>query len=1108
MNDLIRRAIQNTPAMNTLMISVLALGAFSLMAMRREVFPEFSLDMILVTVPYPGASPDEVEEGICQKLEEAVRSIDGLKKQVSVASEGSGSLSLELAKGADTQKVLADVRSEVDRITTFPDLAEDPEVKQVTLREPAIQLAVVGPDVTTADAEWALRDLAEEVREELLRIPAVSQVNLVGVKDYQIDIEISEQTLRRHGLTLQQVANLVRRENFDLPGGTIRTESQDILVRGKNKRVVGSEIAKIPLLTRPDGAVLTVGDLGIVRDEFEDQTTYTRVNGLPAVALSVDRTSTEDLLKMADAVNEYVATKQLPAGYQLVTWGDRAIEVRDRLDLLVENGAQGLVLVLVMLGLFLNLRLAMWVALGIPISILGACAILYMGGQTLNMLSSFSFVMALGILVDDAIVVSENVFAHRQMGKSALRAAIDGTIEVAGSVITSVLTTIIAFLPLMFVSGVMGKFVAVMPFAMIATLCLSLFESLFILPCHLAHDPSPMTFRRRTILLTKQLPGLIRFTVGWPIAGLLLLIWELLYPIRQLIIAFTKLQTPSTKALDFLASRIYTPLLRFSLVNPMIIFSACAASLLVTAGLFIGGIVPFVIMPKIDSNTLQANVTFPDGTPPSVTEAATLQLEDAIERVNERFEKEGEAVLQLIRRSVGNSTTQQGPGAANSVVAHHVGSLVVELIDSSQRTISSDAITAAWREEAGQFPGAESVTFGNQRNGPGGTPIEFKLLAPRDSMDQLQFAVEETKARLEQFPGIFDIKDDSSPGKWEFQVNVKDSARSMGVPLAEIAETVRASYYGQEVMRLQRGRHEVKLMVRYPRDERRSLAGFDEIRVRASDGAERPITELADVKVTRGYSEINRVDQKRSITLSADVDESQGNAFQAVNELREGFMPGLLEKYPDVSVRWEGQQEQTTESVQSLVIGLAIALVAMFVLLTLQFTSYFQPLLIMAIIPFGLLGAIWGHAFLGMPLTLFSLFGMVTLSGVVVNDSIVLIDFINERVRGGQDLREALLESGIRRLRPIFLTSVTTIAGLLPLLFETSFQAQILVPMAVSICFGLLVSTGLCLILVPTFYLALYRVIDALSEDQHDDVHHGDTHSSEHTSQTKLAEVI
>ncbi|MFV0443029.1 MAG: efflux RND transporter permease subunit [Planctomycetaceae bacterium] len=1076
MKDFIRDAIRNTPAMNTLALSLIVLGALSVWSMRREVFPEFSLERILVTVPYPGATPDEVEEGICQKLEESVRSIDGIKKQVSIAQEGSGSLSLELEKSADPQKVLADVRAEVDRIDTFPVLAEDSEVKQVTLREPAIQVGVIGPDIHTASAELELREVAEQVRDDLLLLPAVSQANLSGAKEFEIDIEIREETLRQYGLTLQQVSQIIRRENLDLPGGTIRSSSQDVLVRGKNKRVLGEEIANIPVLTQPDGAVIRVRDLGEVRDEFADLTSFTRIDGHPAAAISVDRTTTEDLIAMTDAVLNYVHEKQLPPGYRLVTWGDRSLEVRDRLDLLIENGLQGLALVLVTLGLFLSPRLAMWVAVGIPISILGACAILYLGGQTMNMLTSFTFVMALGIVVDDAIVIGENIHTHRQAGKPPLQSAIDGTLEVCGSVFSSVLTTVIAFLPLMFVSGVMGKFIAVMPFAMIATLAVSLFEATFVLPCHLAHESPPMSLSQRLRGVLTQMPAFARYTLGWPVAGIVLVVWELLYPLRKLISLMEWLGKPATRSLDFIAERIYTPVLRYCLQHPVFTVSCCTTLLMLTAGLMAGGKVPFVIFPKVDSNTIQAVVQFPDGTPPSVTDDATLRMEQAIQSIAARHAEQGEPIVELVRRSVGNATMRAGPGTETAVLAHHLGTLTVELVDAAERTTVSEDIVAEWRAAAGAFPGAESVTFGNRQNGPGGTPIEFKLLAPREQMQQLEAAVEKAKAKLDSYPGIFDISDDSGPGKWEFQIRVKDAAIAMGVPLAEVAETVRASYYGEEVMRLQRGRHEVKLMVRYPRDERRSLASFEQIRVRAADGAERPVTELADITVARGYSEINRVDQMRSVTISADVDEAQANAYQIVSDLKTKFMPALQKESPNVLVRWEGQQEQTTESVQSLIVGLLVALVGMFILLTLQFTSYFQPFLIMAIIPFGLSGAVWGHALLGMPLTLFSMFGMVTLTGIVVNDSIVLIDFINQRVRDGVPVRTALTESGVRRLRPIFLTSVTTIAGLLPLAFEQSFQAQILIPMAITICFGLAASTGLCLVLVPTFYLIHHRL--------------------------------
>lgn len=1088
MSELVRRAIRNTPAMNTFMIALLAVGAICLSSMRREVFPDFDLEIVLITVAYPGASPDEIEEGICQKIEEAVRAVDGIKKQTSVAKEGIGSVVLELETTADPQRVLNEVRSEVDRIPSFPLLAEDPEVKQITLRQPAITIGVVGPDNTDAAAERQLRDIAEQVRDDLIRIPSVSQANIAGAKDYEIDVEIPEDTLRRYGLTLQDVARIIRRENIELPGGTIRTVSQDILVKGKNKGAVGSEIEDIPIISQPNGTVLTVRDLGVVRDEFADSASATWINGRSGMVILVERTTTEDLLAMTDVVHEYVRNKQMPPGYELLTWGDRSIEVRDRLDLLTVNGTQGLVLVLIVLALFLNLRLAWWVAAGIPISILGACTVLYFTGQTLNMLTTFTFVMALGIVVDDAIVVGENVHAHRLLGKTPMQAAIDGTLEVMQSVTASIATTVIAFIPLLFVSGVMGKFIAVMPVAMIAILVFSLFEGLFVLPCHLAHEAAPDQAHgpwAAGLRFHHRLPGPLRWTLGLPILAVMFLLEQCVYPLKRLKTLVDALNTRTDRVLEFVSSRFYRPALSRSLTNPAVAISCSIALLLVAAGLVRGGIVPFIVFPKTDSNTIEASVTFPDGTPASVAKAASVQLEESIRRIDEKYAKLGQPIVELIKRSVGYITIQSGPQPNTQANGDNMCGITVELRDASTRTVESQTILNEWREAAGSFAGAETVNFGSANVGPGGTPIEFKLLARRENMAGLERAIEKTKAELAKYPGVFDIADDSSPGKWEFQIKVKEDAVAMGVPLQELAETVRAAYYGDEVMRLQRGRHEVKLMVRYPREDRRSLANFDQIRVRTADRAERPLTELADIHVERGYSEINRVDQLRSVTISADLDENRANAREIVQSLRTQFMPELLAEFPGVSVRWEGQQEQTAESVQSLIVGLSIALVAMFVLLTLEFTSYFQPFLIMAIIPFGIVGAIYGHALMGMPLTLFSLFGLVTLTGVVVNDSIVLIDFINHRVRDGVPLHEALLDAGSRRLRPIMLTSVTTVAGLLPLLFETSFQAQILIPMAVSICFGLTLSTVLVLFLIPTYYKVYAQLtgsVDGISE--------------------------
>jgi multidrug efflux pump subunit AcrB len=705
--------------------------------------------------------------------------------------------------------------------------------------------------------------------------------------------------------------------------------------------------------------------------------------------------------------------------------------------------------VFLVLAVFLELRLAFWVALGIPIAVLGAGGVLLLGGQTLNMLSMFAFLMALGIVVDDAIVIGENIYEHRQRGKSFHQAAIDGAYEVLPSVAASVGTTIIAFVPLMLVSGVMGKFIAVLPVAVIAMLVISLIESTFVLPCHLAHRDGILFF----------------------------LIRQILYPLKWLGDVFHWLNLRTSALVEATINRLYLPALRWSLNNPAIVICSAAALLAVSVGVVRAGIIPWEIFPKIDNPTIEAKILYPDGTPSSVTDAATQRLEKTILDIHEKYARQGQPIVLVSHRAVGQISAPDvaaGPDARTS--GSHVGSVSVELEATSKRDVKSQEIVDLWRQQSGEFPGADSLTFGSPSFGPGGTPIEFKLLADAENLPQLEAAVELCKDKLREFPGVFDVADDSRPGKWEFQIQIKDNALAMGVPLADLAETVRAAYYGEEVMRLQRGRHEVKLMVRYPREDRRSLGNFQDIRIRTGDGAERPLTELANVQVRRGYSEINRVEQLRAITISADVDEATTNARQVVNHLQAEFMPQVLAEYPDVRVRWEGQQEQTTESVQSLFFWFLIALLAMYVLLTIEFQSYLQPAMIMLIIPFGAIGAIAGHALMGLPLTLFSVFGLVALTGVVVNDSIVLIDFISKHINDGAPLKEALADAGSRRFRPVLLTSVTTIAGLLPMLTETSFQAQILIPMATSLCFGLMLATVLVLLLVPTIYYVYARI--------------------------------
>jgi multidrug efflux pump subunit AcrB len=1088
MRRVIEWGVKHPAAVNAILVAVLLIGGICMYNLRREEFPEFELEIILVAVPYPGASPEEIESGICQKIEEAVRAIDGIKKVTTVAQEGAGNVVLELESDVrDVQKVLAEVRSQVDRIPSFPLMAEDPTIQQITMRRLAIEIGVMGPETDDVDSEQNLRNVAEQVRDDLLALPTVSNVELVGVRPYQIDVEISENTLREYGLSLGDVAQTIRRENMELPGGRLITDSEEVLLRGNNKRDTGEGIAAIPLVTQQDGLVLTVGDLGTVRDAFSDVTAVSTINGRPGLVLQVNAGTREDLLKMTDEVKEFAKTYQSAAGYNLVLFGDRSSIVRDRLELLTEDGFNGLILVFLSLAIFLEIKLALWVALGIPIAILGSACILLLGGQTLNMLSMFSFLMVLGIVVDDGIVIGENIHTHRMMGKSASQAAIDGLVEVFPSVFSSVLMTCVAFVPMFFVSGIMGKFFSVMPLAVIATLVISLFETTISLPCHLAHDGEeqpPISRRIRNV--TRRWVAPLRWVIGAPVLAVVWFVEQMLFPLRWLMHQSKWVNQWADRLITFFADKIYRPIVRVVLAVPFLSASVAVAILLLSVGFVRAGFVPWVVFPRIDTNWIEARVTFPDGTPAEVTDAATQRIEAALYDVDDQMLRDrDERVLRVTRRVVGQVSAQDGSGQGAGQ-GSHVGMVGVELSDTATRQVTAKEIINLWREISGEFPGAEKVTFSEVSFGPGGRPIEFKVLADAEHADQLEGAVDMCMRQLESYPGVFDVGDDSQPGKWEFQIRVRDDALAMGVTAGDLMETIRSSYYGDEVMRLQRGRHEVKLMVRYPPEERRSLADFSELRVRTDDGIERPITELADIQVIRGYSEINRLDQMRSITVSADLDEEQANAALIVADMQDRFMRDLLAEYPDVRIRWEGQQEQTTESIQSLFVGFGVAIAVMYVLLVILFNSYVQPVLVLMIIPFGMIGAVLGHWVLGLELTLFSVLGLVALSGVVVNDSIVLLEFINARVTpqmSRRELRATIEDCVCRRLRPVLLNSVTTVIGVMPIVMETSLQAQLVIPMAMSLAAGLTTTTFIVLLQLPAFFSIYHVMTHATPED-------------------------
>ncbi|MBL8892857.1 MAG: efflux RND transporter permease subunit [Planctomycetaceae bacterium] len=1084
MKSIIRWAIANSPAMNSFVICGVIVGAVCLIIMRREVFPDFELDVALVTVPYPGATPAECESGICQVIEESVSGVDGIKKVTSVAKEGFGFVIMELDRGVNSESVLTDIRDEVSNVRRrFPENIEEPEIQTIKFKTTAIRLALMAPEGAEAsmppDAlELQLRELADQIRDELLvqnaapaenflremfkswivpaGKPAISTVEIMGAKPYQISVEIQEDKLRQYGLTLEQVAAIVRSENLELPAGKIRSDSQEVLIRGDNKRRLGVEIAELEVLNRDTGDPVRLGEIATIVDGFDEFSLQQYVNGRPAVVLNINRASNEDLFTVVNAVQKYVAEKQLPSGYSLHLWGDMSVDVRDRIDLLIRNGLQGLLCVFIVLALFLELKLAFWVALGIPVSMLGAGIVLLGADQTLNMLSMFSFLMALGIVVDDAIVIGENVYHKRESGMGFTQAAVEGTVEVVPSVGASIATTVIAFVPLMFVSGVMGKFIAVMPLAVIAMLVISLLESVFVLPCHLAHH--------RNLFLS--------------------MIGTVLYVFRPITFLIDMIRHQCDAGMKWFIEHIYAPILVRCLRYPEIALSAATALLIFMVGLVVGGHIPFTGFPNLDSQVVEATVAFPDGTSEEFARAAAEQIETGLDEAVAELEAAGSGkMLRTVFRRMGEAgNALRGPNGVSS--GSHVANVLVELTPVGERRKTSEDLLNVWRKKVGAISGTESLRFGAQAMGPPGDAIEFKLLCKSNYADLLEKYADRCKAHLGTFEGVYDIDDDLKPGKEEIQFKVNELGKSLGVTENAVYSAIRSAYYGVEVMRMQRGRDEVRLMVRLPENERRTFSSFDELMVADAEGNKRPLTEIADASLSRSSAEINRVNRLRSITLSASVDASiPGVAAKVTSDLQmpEGFLDQLKSDFEaetgeQLVVNWDGAQQQNAESFTSMFSGLIIALLAMYALLTMQFQSYLQPAIIMAIIPFGYIGAVFGHGILGIELTLFSFFGLVALTGVIVNDSIVLVDFMNRFVADGGSLYDAVVEAGKRRFRAVMLTSATTIAGLMPMILETSFQAQVLIPMAASLSFGLLFGTILVLFLVPTFYLLLARL--------------------------------
>ena len=1029
MHGLIEWFARNAVAANLLMVLILVLGGWSMtQRLPLEVFPEFERDIVNITVAYPGASPEEVEEAAVIRIEEAIATLNGIKTINATAFEGQGLVQVEVQKGRNPRDVLDDIKSKVDAITAFPDEMERPIYSVQEFRREVISV-VVAADLP----EEALGRLGERVRDDLINLPQVTQAELKGVRPFEISIELSDAVLERYGLTFQAVAEAIRRYSVDMPAGSLKTLEGEIALRTRAQAYRGADFARIPLITRADGTRLTLGEAALIRDGFEEESLFSRFNGKPAVLIEVYRTGRQNAMEIGAAVREYVerSAASQPPGVTVNHWRDGSRIVRLRLETLLNSAWQGGILVFLCLALFLRLSVALWVCVGIPISFMGALLLMPELGVTINIVTLFAFILVLGIVVDDAIITGENVYRRMRTGESGLEAAVIGTQEVSVPVTFGLLTTAAAFMPLMFMEGHRGPIFAQIPLVVIPVLLFSWVESKLILPAHLVH------LRVRG---EDDGPG----------------------PLRRFQRAFAD-------GLERGVARYYQPSLEWSLDRRYLTFALFAGFSFVVLAFMASGRYGFTFFPRVPGETARATLTMQTGTAVEVTEAHARRMEAEAMKLRDQYRDpgSGESVVRHVMTAVGWQEGRSSSRGGNPELAQ----ISLELTPPEERTVAVDTadLVRAWRQGIGTVPGAKELNF-RAEIGRGGDPIAVQLMG--QNFAQLSEISARIREWLAQFDGVFDIQDSFDKGKPEITLSLLPEAALLGVTAADLGLQVRQAFFGAEAQRLQRGRDDVRVMIRLPRADRKSLAALENLRIRTSRGDPVPLRVVARVQLDEGFSTIRRVDRNRAVTVTADAEKERVDVNAIAVKMR-GFLDELMAGYPGVRYSFEGELREQRESFGSLLMGVGFVLFCIYGLLAVPLRSYAQPLLVMLVIPFSLVGAVLGHIILGMNLSLLSIMGMLALAGVVVNDSLVLVDWINRRLADGLSPFEAARTAGGDRFRPIILTSLTTFFGLTPLLLEKSTQAQFLIPMAVSLGFGILYATLMSLYLVPSGYLIM-----------------------------------
>ncbi len=1021
---------RNSVAANLLMIVILVGGALGVSRIKQEVFPAFDLDLIRITVAYPGASPEEVEQGIVLAIEEAVRGVDGVKRVTSGASEGGGAIRAELLIDADPDRVLADVKAQVDRIRSFPEEAEDPQIAIAGRKQRVISLVIAGDQRLQT-----LQEIAERARVEMLNRKGITQVEIEGVPAQEIAIEVRREKLEEFGLTLNDVAAQIRLASLELPGGGLKTDSGEILVRLSDRRESAAEFGAMILRSTSSGNSMRLADIATITDGYAESDASSFFNGQRAVRITAYRVGNETPQGVADAVRAYSEElrSELPDNVTLDIWSDDSELLRGRIDLLVRNARLGLVLVLLILALFLNLRLAFWVALGIPISFLGVFLLMPGFDMTVNMVSLFALIIVLGMVVDDAIIVGEAGYAKTLTGRDKLSAAIEGAREMATPVSFAILTTIAAFSPLLVIPGLFGKIFRIIPLMVIGVLLFSLLESFFILPAHIAHMGEDSRWMRPVVAV----------------------------------------QSRVSNALQMFIRRVYTPGVDLVVQWRYSAVAVALAMLFVTISLVISGIVPRSFFPALEGDVLSATVQFPYGTNVRKAEAAGKLLQASAERTVNQFG--GDEYLRGMFLRVGSVPPQRGPGPGGGASGSHIVSLEINLVPGEARTFTSASFKDAWQADTAEIIGAESVVFTSAIGPSAGAAVALQL--SHRSSETLGSVSSEVSDTLSAYSDLTNVQNGFVGGKRQVDFRLKeDAARALGVTSQMVARQIRAAFYGAEALREQRGRNEVRVMVRLPLEQRISEYDLDAMEVRTSSGSFVPLRQVAEFSRNRAPTTIDREDGRRVVTVTGALAPGVKSPTNVLDAINKEVIPELQRSYPGLQVGLVGEQREQGEVFASLGPNFLLALFIIFSLLAIPLKSYIQPVVIMSAIPFGFVGAVWGHLIMGYELSFVSALGIIALAGVVVNDSLVLVDTTNRYRRQGASAYDAVTLGGARRFRPILLTSLTTFFGLLPMISEQSVQAKFLIPMAVSLGFGVLFATVIILLLVPALYMIVEDV--------------------------------